>query len=180
MRLTVKHRVKNVMDHSDNMLIQNIVVTACMGIMSVQDIRQRKVSMWLIFLLGATGSVLLVVNLSGAAWPDWSHTASDPDQTAVLSDIKGYWQSYLAGVLPGAVLWMAGKVSGNRIGSGDGYVLMALGLHLGLWNVVNCLLYGSVFCAIAGAVLLALKKKNKQDALPFLPFLTAGYIITIL
>lgn len=162
------------------MLIQTIIVAVCLGIMSVQDIRQRKVSMWLVFFLGAMGIALLASDLSGAAWPDWNHTVSDSDQTAVLSDMKGCWQLHLAGVLPGAVLWIVGKVSGNRIGSGDGYVLMALGIYLGLWNVVNCLLYGSVFCAIAGAVLLALKKKTKQDALPFLPFLTAGYIITIL
>lgn len=99
---------------------------------------------------------------------------------AVLTESDSLWQLHLLGILPGIVVWMIGKLSGNRIGSGDGYVIMTLGICLGIWKILSCLLYGTVFCGLTGVILLVMKRKRKEDMLPFLPFLTMGYVITIL
>lgn len=138
------------------MLFLNILAIACLGIMSAQDIRQKKVSLWLIALLGLVGILAIAVDSSCT------------------------WQLRLTGVVPGIVLWIISMMPGNRIGSGDSYVLMVLGIHSGLWRVLNCLLYGTVFCALVGGIFLVLRKKSRKDTLPFLPFLTAGFVLTVL
>lgn len=150
-------------------LTEKIAAAVCLAVMSIQDIRQKKVSVWLILLLGAIGILFAIADLSGVAGAQNNMAGSSP-----------FWQLCLPGMVPGIVLCIISRLSGNRIGSGDGYVIMALGIHRGLWDILSCLLYGTVFCGLAGMLLLVMKRRRKEDTLPFLPFLTTGYVITIL
>ncbi len=87
------------------------------------------------------------------------------------------WQM-LAGMVPGAILLVLG-VLGRQVGPADGLILCLVGLGesyvFALWMLM-------VACAIMGGISLtgmAMRRLKKEDRLPFVPFLSAGYVICL-
>lgn len=62
---------------------------------------------------------------------------------------------------------------------GDVKIVSSLGLLCGLYFVLYVLLFSLVVCAITALVLMAVKRRKKNDSLPFAPFLFFGYIIAV-
>ena len=85
----------------------------------------------------------------------------------------------LAGAALGAAAAVISRISSQAIGYGDSFMIAACGAWLGFYGCA-CLLMVSLFImALFGIAAMALKKAKGKDALPFMPFLLAGYIVML-
>lgn len=87
--------------------------------------------------------------------------------------------SVLGGAIGGGVFLIVYVISKKGLGAGDVKFMAVAGLYLGYNLVLSSMLLGSVFSAITGIVLLCLKKIGKKDAIPLVPFLYVGILLTI-
>lgn len=83
----------------------------------------------------------------------------------------------LLGCIPGLVSLILSFVTKEKIGKGDGFLLLALGVGCGLEQTLA--LWGTALfiAAVISIVLLVMKKATRRTELPFVPFLLGGYVI---
>ena len=111
-------------------------------ILSWEDMKDQMLSFWLLLELLLTG-------LLEALW----------------SGREMVW-------FPGLFLLIVGKLSGERIGLGDGWLLLALGMWLPYQTLMEILFLGLL--AGAGYGFLSGKKE-----IPLVPFFTVGFVLTV-
>lgn len=83
-------------------------------------------------------------------------------------------------IFAGAVFLTVYFVSRRGLGGGDVKLMTVFGLYLGLDGVVPAMLYGTLLAAVAGGILILLKKVGPKDAIPLVPFLYLGVVATVL
>ena len=81
----------------------------------------------------------------------------------------------IGGILPGALLLGLALLS-RKAGMADGIVLVCNAVGEGYFFGMTELLTALLLLAPVSGGLLILKKAGKNDRLPFLPFLTVGYL----
>lgn len=91
----------------------------------------------------------------------------------------GTWISALLAVLPGAAFWLLSLITREKVGYGDGWVLMMIGLFAGLQRCFLILLAGLVAESAVAMVLLAAGKAAGDREIPFVPFLLFGMGVVI-
>lgn len=131
----------------------------CMGILgflSWEDVRRRKLSLRILILGG--GAALIYQLFCG---------------TDSLGEIA------LGGSV-GVCFLIIGKVTGEKIGYGDGITILILGIYLGIWELLEVLAGTFFLLAVTGMICLVGKRFSRKQTLPFCPFLTAGYMIFLL
>ena len=133
------------------MLVQSWFLLGILGIHSIEDIRDRRITVTLSLFSGIIGLMLHLIFF---------------DQTIF---------SMLCGILTGIFLLGFSKVSGGMIGIGDGIVFMVTGLFLGFYDNLVLIILSFSFAGICAAVLLIMGRVRKRDRLPFVPFLFAAY-----
>lgn len=79
-------------------------------------------------------------------------------------------------LFPGIVL-LAVSVLTHKAGYADGIVLLFLGIACGAERIVQVFLCSLLLMSGVSILLLLGKKVQKTTALPFLPFLFAGWLI---
>ena len=122
---------------------------------SVEDIRKQSISLLHLMI----GGVLVVV----VAWIE-----KDTDMTKMM-----------IGVIPGSMLLLASVLGKCEIGEADGFVLSIIGGVYGIWVAIGVLFIGlSLVCVLTGC-LLVMKRIHRKTRIPFLPFLTAGYLVCV-
>lgn len=77
-------------------------------------------------------------------------------------------------LIPGAGFFLLSFFTGEKVGYGDGWVLLMIGLFLGAYRCFLILLAGLLAESAAAIVLLVLKKIKQDKEIPFLPFLLLG------
>lgn len=118
--------------------------------LSVFDIRKKEIPMWGICLLGMVSLGYLITG-SGIIFYD-----------AIM------------GCVPGMLLIILALLTKEKVGYGDGLVLLFIGLALGFELSMYMLMLALFLnCVMCGA-LFALHKVGKQTPIPFVPFLTIG------
>ena len=127
-----------------------------LGIGTVEDLRQKKVSL----RSPVFGGVLALVVRVGLG--------------TVFS-----WEC-LGGVLTGLICLAIARVSGGQLGSGDGWVLMACGICLGLRRQLMLLLLAMVIFIGVGTVGICLKLWSGRTRLAFVPFLCGSFVIQVI
>lgn len=98
---------------------------------------------------------------------------------AVVLHIQGIigndtWFSVFLSVLPGGMFWLLSFVTDEKVGYGDGWLLIMLGLYVGLQSCFLILLTALVSESVAVLVLLAVKRISGDRRIPFAPFLLFG------
>jgi leader peptidase (prepilin peptidase)/N-methyltransferase len=87
----------------------------------------------------------------------------------------------LAALLVGGAFYALAAVSrGKWMGGGDIKLVFVMGLLLGLQRTAVAMAIGCISAAIVGVFLIAIKRKSRQDSIPFGPFLIAGTLIAYL
>ena len=86
----------------------------------------------------------------------------------------------LGGIFLGVIILLLARVSSERIGYGDGLMVMVSGAFLGLFMNIRLLMWALFISALVSAALLALKKAGRHTELPFAPFLLASYALMTL
>ena len=77
-------------------------------------------------------------------------------------------------------LTVASFLTKKGIGAGDIKLLSTIGLIGGAYALCGILFFSILSCALFASVLLLLRKKTIQDAMPYGPFVLLGYIATVL
>lgn len=83
-------------------------------------------------------------------------------------------------LLPGIFLILISIFSQGKIGLGDGIIVITLGLFWNKYQMLFVLMCGFLLAGFWGVLLILLKKATQKTELPFLPFLTIAYILSLL
>lgn len=128
-----------------------------LGICAVLDGMEKKIPITVIWLGIITAIVLHVQGITGdESWVDTGMS-----------------------VLPGMLFWMLSFVTREKVGYGDGWMLVMIGLFTGLWRCFLILLVGLISESLVVLVLLTIKKVSKNCQIPFAPFLLFGMGVVV-
>ncbi|PWM78971.1 MAG: prepilin peptidase [Phascolarctobacterium sp.] len=133
------------------------VLTGCLVLISLIDCRVQIIPDWLVMVIAAAGLLhtLLV----------------EPD--ALFDALSG-------GMLAFVIMLVIFVISRGGMGGGDVKLSAAVGLWLGVEGSLLFLLLAFVMGGIISLLLLAAGVKNRNDAVPFGPFLCVSAFITVL
>lgn len=88
--------------------------------------------------------------------------------------------TYLLGAaIPAGCIYIINKLS-KGFGGGDIDVFVIIGLFLGIKFSGLTLFFSIIIGAVSAIILVVLKKLNKKDAMPFVPYIFTALIITLL
>ncbi|MFI3209335.1 MAG: prepilin peptidase, partial [Eubacteriales bacterium] len=68
------------------------------------------------------------------------------------------------------------KITDEKLGYGDSIVMLLLAVYLGWWHLLTVMIWTFTASYIYIIINLLRKKLQKGDSLPFLPFLSIGYV----
>lgn len=99
--------------------------------------------------------------------------------TAIVLHIQGMmenqsWLTVALSVLPGVLFWMLSFVTNEKVGYGDGWLLVMIGIFIGLWKCFLILLVGLIAESLVVLVLLVVGRISRNRQIPFAPFLLFG------
>ncbi len=86
-------------------------------------------------------------------------------------------EAILFSMIIGVTLLVAAKISNQRIGYGDGIIFLILGLWIGFWDGISLLFFSLILSSIISVYLIIVRRKGRDYRIPFIPFVTAAYII---
>lgn len=95
---------------------------------------------------------------------------------------KGIGEALMAAflsALPGAGLLLLSLLTEKKVGSGDGLILILLGLFEGVGRAVPVFCLGLFLQSLLAVGLLIFKKADKQTCIPFLPFLLTARLLLL-
>ncbi|MCH5259932.1 MAG: prepilin peptidase [Lachnospiraceae bacterium] len=104
--------------------------------------------------------------------------------TAIVLHAQGVmgdesWSDTGMAVLPGMLFWMLSFITREKVGYGDGWMLVMIGLFTGLWKCFLILLVGLVSESLVVLVLLTIRRVSKDCQIPFAPFLLFGMGVVV-
>lgn len=82
-------------------------------------------------------------------------------------------------LLPGLGFFLLSFFSGEKVGYGDGWALLMIGLFLGIYRCFMVLLVGLLAESAVAMILLAFGKIKRDREIPFLPFLLLGMGVAV-
>lgn len=131
---------------------------------------------------------LLTLLLAVQCVIDWRYQLLPDTVTALIAALgliynvlvlQNVTEALLGGASGVAVMLLLYLLSRGGMGCGDVKLAAALGLCLGLENILLCLLLAFITGGVVAAVLLAVRAKGRQEAMPFGPFLCLGAMLSI-
>lgn len=82
----------------------------------------------------------------------------------------------LTGLLPGAVVFAAAKLSNEAVGYGDALMILILGLFEGGYGIVPVLFAAFLAAGIYGLFRVVIIHSSLKDTMPFVPFLFLAFM----
>lgn len=105
---------------------------------------------------------------------------------ALIGAIFSYQNSILqenliAAVIGGGVFLLLAIISRGAIGGGDIKLIFALGLWLGIVNLLNVIIFGAIFGGVAAILLIITKQKDCKSFFAYGPYfaITAIYFLLL-
>ena len=129
--------------------MKNILLSGYLMVLSFQDIKQKKVSLWLLVVSIIGGVCYAFVQQRG-----WS-----------------VWGDVLPGILLCTLAFLVPKV----LGIGDGMVGVIYGLFYGWRCTCICLMLAFGLTVIVG-VILCIGRSGRRIQIPFIPFLMVVHV----
>lgn len=134
------------------MTITYIVLLVLLIIASIQDIRQKKISL---ILLGVS-FIITIISLC---------------LQREISIMNHIWGSII-----GMFLCSVSILTRGAIGWGDGLMFTVLGVGLGFFITINILFLTLFLAALYSIWLLLIKKVNRKKTIPLIPFMLMGFV----
>lgn len=132
--------------------VANWFVLILLAVASVIDWRKREIPMTLLFIMSAGITIFAIY----------------------CKDITIWYR--LAGGALGMMLFVVSTVTKEAIGYGDSWLILLLGVQLGILRVLQLLFAASILAVIFAVFYLWVRKWNRDATLPFVPFLTIAYL----
>lgn len=124
-----------------------------------------------IFIMLGIGSFL---DIKTREIPNWISAA------VIFSAVLNFRLENLWGLIV-AVIFFSVALATGKIGGGDVKLIAALSVVCGLWGSFALLLFAQISMLIfygVSAIVQKLRGKTADKALPFVPFITFGYVLT--
>ncbi|MBO5550730.1 MAG: prepilin peptidase [Lachnospiraceae bacterium] len=83
----------------------------------------------------------------------------------------------LLGIILGVVFIGISLISDNKLGMGDALAILVTGIFLGGAEASCTVLYAMLITAVFSIIILASGRGSRTTAMPFMPFLLAGYML---
>lgn len=128
------------------------LIFAMLGMAGVIDAKKREIPLWLL--------IAMSVAVGGYTLCSWNTG-------------MGY---RLAGVGLGFFFFGVSKVTREAVGYGDSWVILLLGIQLGIMQTLQILFMASILAAVFAVFYLWRQNWDRNITLPFLPFLAISYI----
>mgnify|MGYP001027172606 CR=1 FL=1 len=150
--------------HIDNyILLQRMLLIIFGYLASVTDIRSKRVPNKLVGAMAAAWILVIVPQL---------FFQTEKALAIMVSGLIGF-------VMAGLLFLVVYLISRKGLGGGDVKLMAAAGLYLGFNGVLPAMLYGSVLASVFALVLILAKKIGRKDAIPLVPFLYVGMLLTM-
>lgn len=125
--------------------------------MSITDAKSRRVPVWMLWCGAAAAAVeLLYEGLCGGL------------------DVWNICRALVPGIVLLAVAYVTGKA-----GMADGMILMPLGILSGYERCLAASLGGLFLLSFFCGILLVLRRVKRDTQIPYIPFLTLGWLIVL-
>ncbi len=128
------------------------IAIAAIGYM---DLRKKCLPVWILAVLNVTSIVLCILIRRNSVF------------------------SVLGGVCVGAVFLLASKLTREAIGYGDSWLILSLGIYLGLRQLLGVVFAASFVASLISLFLCLAKGWKRKRGLPFIPFLAAAYGLVV-
>lgn len=126
-----------------------------LGILAIADYKNKKIPLWSVLAVFAIG----LLNLHLQYYREW--------------------KNILSGSGVGVIICILSKATGNRIGMGDGFIIAAIGMLMGLRATLFCTGAAFLLASVAALFLLCIKRVGRNYNIPFVPYIFAAYVLTI-
>lgn len=83
-------------------------------------------------------------------------------------------------VIPGAVSLFLSWMTREAFGYGDSFLILGCGISLGMEACMQLILWAFFFSALWSLGLLIIRRADRKQEIPFVPFLFLGWVITVL
>lgn len=133
-----------------------IIMVLYMIVLAFIDIEKRVVPDIIVVFIFFTGMIFGVINFSGSAT---------------------IFDGIIAAIAAGFIIYAMNFFSNGKIGEGDVKLFMALGMCVGLKEIVAVMLYSFVIGGVISAALLLFAGFKRKDAVAFVPFIAAAFIV---
>lgn len=133
-------------------LVKTTGVVLFLLLCSVQDIKEKRISVKMLLL---SGGLFLALSF-------------------LFDELS--WERRMENMLPGVTALVAAFLTREQIGYGDAVCLAVLGSVVSADILWSAILNGLLFLSACSIVLLVRKKAGKNTTLPFIPFLTVGIL----
>lgn len=80
------------------------------------------------------------------------------------------------GGLLGLLFFLISKCTNQAIGYGDSWIILLLGIHLGIFVTLQILFTASLVAGISSLFFLWKRRWKRYSTLPFVPFLAISYL----
>lgn len=136
-------------------MLSSCIVLGFLAVLAWIDMKEKELPLLLIVILGGAGIPLFF----------WTTPFS--------------WKSLVGGVIIGALVLLCALLTQESIGAGDGILLCATGVYLGVWQNLILFFFATVLSAAAALFLLIRKQCDRKQRIPFVPFLLAADVIML-
>ena len=132
--------------------------------------------MWIMLLTTVWLLCISIMDLRKCNVPVWMLVPGGLLAVTAIVCRQGAYMDMLKGLLPGIFLLITAFVT-RKAGYCDGIVMLFLGILSDVGEGLLILGISLVLAAAVSLVLLVLRKAGKNTRIPFLPFLTAAWLI---
>lgn len=147
----------------DFILLQRELLIAFGYVAALTDLRSKRVPNKLVLAIASVWILTIVPQMFFQT------------EKAIAIMINGLIGFAMAGLL----FLVVYLVSRKGLGGGDVKLMAASGLYLGFNGVLPAMFYGSVLASIFAIVLILAKKIGRKEAIPLVPFLYVGMLLTV-
>ena len=128
------------------------IVTGILTISSWTDLKWKAVPSWLFLVSGMGGFLYALIENRG----------------------KAYWIYW---IFSSATILTICRITKQKIGYGDGLMWSITSLYLEIWKNIKVWMTAFILALLFSGTAFILGKIDRKTEIPFLPFLTAAYLL---
>lgn len=142
-------------------MYQKVLTFCILMICAYTDIRYRKIYTWSLILYG-------VLALGGRVFAGMTGGVQ----------MKTTGAEAALGLLPGIACIALSWISRQALEYGDSVLITVCGISLGAMDCLQVLFTAFLFSGAYGLVWITVRKRSRKAAMPFVPFLFLGMLVT--